>query len=229
MNVNSNGYTFMFSALMVMVVAAILSFTAISLKEKQQRNVDLEIKQSIMRSIGVNVDRNESEKAFDKYIIESFVIQNGSPLEGMDALKVNLADEIKKPAEQRLNPLFIAEKEGRKFFIIPLRGKGLWGPIWGYIALNEDINTVYGATFDHKSETPGLGAEINTAGFQSQFTNKKIMKNDEFVSIEVRKGDASGDYQVNGISGGTITSVGVDEMLRDNIRNYIDFLKSYSF
>ncbi|MFN3950873.1 MAG: NADH:ubiquinone reductase (Na(+)-transporting) subunit C [Thermaurantimonas sp.] len=229
MNVNSNGYTFAFSSLMVIIVAAVLSFTAISLKDKQQRNVDLEIKQSIIRSIGIDVSRNESEKAFDQYIIKSLVIQNGNLVDGVDALKVNLADEIKKPADQRLNPLYVAEKDGQKFFIIPLRGKGLWGPIWGYIALNEDVNTVYGAIFDHKSETPGLGAEINTASFQSQFRNKKILKNDEFVSIEVRKGDASGDHQVNGISGGTITSVGVDEMLRDNIRNYIDFLKSYTF
>lgn len=228
MNVNSNGYTFTFAAVMVIVVAALLSFTAISLKERQQRNIDLEIKQNIIRSIGIEVDRNESEKAFDKYIIKSLVIKDGQVVDGVDALKVNLADEIKKPGNQRLNPLFVAEKEGNRFFIIPLRGKGLWGPIWGYIALYDDVQTVYGATFDHKSETPGLGAEINTAGFQSQFSNKKIMRNNEFVSIEVRKGDASGDHQVNGISGGTITSVGVDEMLRDNIRNYIDFLKTFN-
>lgn len=229
MNVNSNGYTFTFAAIMVIVVAAILSFTAITLKDKQQKNIDLEAKQNIVRSIGVEVSRNEAEKAFNQYIVKSLVIKNGREEEGINALKVNLADEIKKPADQRLNPLFIAEKDGKRFFIIPLRGKGLWGPIWGYIALKDDINTVYGVTFDHKSETPGLGAEINTAGFQKQFTNKKIMNNNEFVSIEVRKGDASGEYQVNGISGGTITSVGVDEMLRNNIANYIDFLKSYKF
>ncbi|MFN4299401.1 MAG: NADH:ubiquinone reductase (Na(+)-transporting) subunit C [Thermaurantimonas sp.] len=228
MNVNSNGYTFTFAAVMVVIVAALLSFTAISLRDKQQKNIDLEIKQNILKSIGVNVERNEAEKAFDQYIKKSLVIKNGQEVGGVDALKVNLADEIKKPADQRLNPLFVAEKDGKTYYIIPLRGKGLWGPIWGYIALNDDVETVYGATFDHKSETPGLGAEINTAGFQSQFANKKIIKGDEFVSIEVRKGDASGDYQVNGISGGTITSVGVDAMLRDNLKNYIGFLKSYN-
>ncbi len=229
MNVNSNGYTFTFAAIMVIVVAAILSFTAITLKDKQQKNIDLEAKQNIVRSIGIEVSRIEAEKAFNQYIVKSLVIKNGREEEGIEALKVNLADEVKKPADQRLYPLFVAEKDGKRFFIIPLRGKGLWGPIWGYIALNDDINTVYGVIFDHKSETPGLGAEINTAGFQSQFQNKKIMRNNEFISIEVRKGDASGEHQVNGISGGTITSVGVDEMLRDNIRNYIDFLKSYTF
>ncbi|GCD79951.1 NADH:ubiquinone reductase (Na(+)-transporting) subunit C [Schleiferia thermophila] len=226
MNVNSNGYTFGFAGVMVILVAAILSFTAISLKDRQKKNIDLEIKQNILRSIGVQVERSEADKAFDDYIKRSLVVKNNQPVEGIDALSVNLADEIKKRPEDRLNPLFVAEKEGQKFYIIPLRGKGLWGPIWGYIALMDDIETVYGVTFDHKSETPGLGAEINTAGFQSQFRNKKIMRSGEFVSIEVRKGDASGDHQVNGISGGTITSVGVDAMLRDILANYVEFLKS---
>lgn len=226
MNVNSNGYTFGFAGVMVILVAAILSFTAISLKDRQKKNIDLEIKQNILRSIGVQVERSEADKAFDDYIKRSLVVKNNQPVEGIDALSVNLADEIKKRPEDRLNPLFVAEKEGQKFYIIPLRGKGLWGPIWGYIALMDDIETVYGVTFDHKSETPGLGAEINTAGFQSQFRNKKIMRSGEFVSIEVRKGDASGDHQVNGISGGTITSVGVDAMLKDILANYVEFLKS---
>ena len=120
-------------------------------------------------------------------------------------------------------PLYVADNKGSRSYIIPLRGKGLWGPIWGYIALKEDLSTVIGATFGHKSETPGLGAEISTPIFQDQFPGKEIMSQGSFVSIEVRKGDASGAHQVDGISGGTITSVGVDDMLKDCLKGYTSY------
>ena len=112
---------------------------------------------------------------------------------------------------------------------MPLRGKGLWGPIWGYISLKDDVKTVYGAVFDHKSETPGLGAEISTPIFMDQFQDKKILNSEgEFFGIKVTKKEAVGDYQVDGISGGTITSVGVENMIDDCMRPYVGFLKDYS-
>lgn len=229
MDVNKNSYTFLFAAVMVVVVAALLSFAATSLKPMQDRNVELEKKQSILRSIGVDVERDAAEEAYDKYIKDELVVHNGEIREGVDAFTVEMSKEVNKAPEERNAPLYIAEKEGQRYFIIPLRGKGLWGPIWGYIALESDVNTVYGAVFDHKGETPGLGAEIVTPMFSEQFHEKKILnENREFVSIEVRKGDAAGDYQVDGISGGTITSVGVQNMLDDNLRAYISFLKEYS-
>jgi Na+-transporting NADH:ubiquinone oxidoreductase subunit C len=156
------------------------------------------------------------------------VINQNKTKEGIEAFDVDLAKEIKKDPTERDAPLYVAEKDGTTFFIVPLRGKGLWGPIWGYVALKEDVNTVFGAIFDHKTETPGLGAEISTPVFMDQFQNKKILDTEgSFTGIEVRKGDAQGDYQVDGISGGTITSVGVQDMIDDCMKSYIDFLKSY--
>lgn len=228
MDVNKNSYTFIFASVMVVVVAAILSFASTSLKPLQDKNIDLESKQNILKSIGVNVERDGADEAFINYIKEQLVIKGGkvveSPLVG--ALDIDLAKEIKKEGDDRTLPLFVADKDGVTCYIIPLRGKGLWGPIWGYLSLKSDGNTIIGATFDHEGETPGLGAEISKGIFMDQFPGKMIIQDGKFVSVEVRKGDAKGNYEVDGISGGTITSVGVDDMLKDCIQNYIPYLES---
>lgn len=227
MDVNKNSYTFLFATVMVVVVAFILSYTATTLKPYQDRNIDLESKQNILKSIGINIDREMADGEFDTYIKEQLVIKNGAVVENpaVGALDIQLAKEIKKEGAERNLPLFVAEKDGEVCYIIPLRGKGLWGPIWGYLSLKSDGNSIIGATFDHEGETPGLGAEISKDIFMDQFPDKKILENGEFVSIKVRKGDATGDYQVDGISGGTITSVGVDDMLKDCVINYVAYLK----
>ena len=126
-------------------------------------------------------------------------------------------------------PLFVFEKEGNTYYVIPVRGKGLWGPIWGYLALQGDMNTVYGASFGHKGETPGLGAEIETEIFQQQFVGKKILdESGRFVSVKVIKGGAAPDdvHGVDAVSGGTITSNGVTEMLSRTVSSYIPYFKS---
>lgn len=230
MDVNKNSYTFTFAAIMVVVVAAILSYAATTLKPYQDKNIALESKQNILKSIGVLIERDDAEKHFEIYIKEELVIKNGAVVNNPEVspLDINMAKEVKKEGSERNLPLFVAEKDGNTCFILPLRGKGLWGPIWGYISIEADGNTVIGATFDHEGETPGLGAEISKPIFMDQFPEKKILKDGEFVSITVRKGDASGAYQVDGISGGTITSVGVDEMLKDCIANYVGYLSSRS-
>ncbi len=222
LDVNSNGYTFTFAAILVVVVAALLSWTSISLQERQEANIAQEKKQNILASIGLSVERTAADAMYEQVIVEEAIIVNGKKSTGADvsAFNVNMADEVKKPVQERKLPLYVAENESSRSYIIPLRGKGLWGPIWGYVALKDDLNTVIGATFDHKSETPGLGAEISTGIFQDPFSGKQIMEAGSFVSIEVRKGDANGPHQVNGISGGTITSVGVDAMLKDCLAGY---------
>lgn len=228
MDVNSNNYTFMFAAGMVLVVAAILAFTATSLKPLQDTNIEQEKMQNILSSIGVDVTRAEAKEAYDRYVKQELVIKNDQSVEGIDAFGIDMLKEIKLSPEERNAPLYIAEKDGETYFVLPLQGKGLWGPVWGYISLKDDMNTVFGATFDHKAETPGLGAEIKTAAFIEQFPGKKILDGQGMlVSIEVRKGDASGDYQVDGISGGTITSNGVQEMIKDCLKSYLTFLKEY--
>lgn len=227
MDVNKNSYTFIFAGVMVVVVAALLSFAATSLKPFQDKNVSLEKKQSILSSIGVEVSREQAETDYDNYIKQELVINNGEAVEGVDAFTVDLSKEVKKAPAERNAPLYVAEKDGNTFYIIPLRGKGLWGPIWGYISLKGDVNTVSGATFGHKGETPGLGAEIVAPVFTDQFPDKKILNdNGDFVSIQVLKGTASTEHEVDGISGGTITSVGVQDMLEDCIQAYVPYLKA---
>ena len=125
-----------------------------------------------------------------------------------------LKNEQKKPLEEQSLPVFRAEPDdGEKVIIIPVEGKGLWGPIYGYVSLKSDMNTIYGTNFDHKGETPGLGAEINTTAFESQFHGKKLFDNDNFISVQVLKGGAPENdiHGVDAISGGTITSKGLAE------------------
>ena len=226
MDVNKNSYTFLFATVMVVVVAALLSFAATNLKPFQDTNIEQEKMQSILSSIQVQVERSEAAEAYQSYIKEAVVLQDNQLVEGQDAFTIDLAKEIRKPASERFAPLYIAEKEGQTYYIIPLRGAGLWGPVWGYLSLQEDVNTVYGATFDHKAETPGLGAEISTPVFEEQFKGKHILDtNLSFVGIDVRKGDATTEHEVDGISGGTITSDGVEAMILDNMEAYVPYLK----
>jgi len=123
------------------------------------------------------------------------------------------------------------ERESKRYFVVPVRGMGLWGPIWGNLAFESDFNTVAGATFDHKAETPGLGAEINTSWFQDYFKGKTIFdETGEFVSIKVVKGGVANSnvplsHGVDAISGGTITSDGLTAMIESNLQNYVPFIK----
>jgi Na+-transporting NADH:ubiquinone oxidoreductase subunit C len=228
MDINSNKYTYIFSIIMVVVVAAMLSYAAISLKPAQDANIELEKKQEILSSINVIVTREEAGEAFDKYIKSSLVIRNGEVVENptQPAFEIDMATAASLPSAEREVPLFVANVDGKEFYIIPMRGKGLWGPVWGNLSLEKDGNTVYGASFGHKGETPGLGAEISTALFSGQFVGKKIMDQGNFVSIAVIKAKPSTDHEVQGISGGTITSVGVESMLKDCLSPYVDYLKT---
>ena len=225
MDVNKNSYTFGFAAIMVILVAALLSVTAIQLKPFQDRNIELEKKQNILSSVGINVDREDAEEKYSIYIKSELVLNNkGEQIDGI-AFDIDLGKELKKGIDKQELPLFISEIEGKKRYIVPLRGKGLWGPIWGFISLEDDLNRVYGAVFDHKSETPGLGAEINTSMFQDPFSGKTIFEGEDFTSISVIKGGAmEGDmHGVDGISGGTITSVGVSDMLSERLNMYLPY------
>lgn len=229
MNVNSNAYTYTFATVMVVLVAVLLSGASLGLKSKQASNISQEKKQSILASIGIEVDRSESDAAFGEYIKQSLTLQGGTVVseDASAAFDIDMAAAIKAGNMDRSVPLYVAEKEGDTFYIIPMRGKGLWGPVWGYLALERDGNTVVGATFDHKSETPGLGAEITTPMFTDQFPGKKISEAGMFKSISVVKaGTSAGDYAVDGISGGTITSNGVNDMLTDCLAPYAEYFKN---
>lgn len=151
----------------------------------------------------------------------------GETLEGVQAENIDMAKERKKPEAERRLPLYIYEHNGEKFYILSIRGNGLWDEIWGNIALKSDGNTVAGAAFDHKGETPGLGAEIkDNPSFPEQFQGKKLFEDGEYVSIDVVKpGARKTDHTVDGISGATVTGDGVAEMLYRGLKYYKPFLE----
>lgn len=228
MDTNSNKYTFIYSVIMVVVVAALLTIVALGLQPRQQKNIELEKKRNILSSLNIESTPEVVENLFDKYIIESFTINTaGEKVPEVEAFTINLKDELKKAPEVQSWPLYVAKiDDGSTKYIFALYGKGLWGPIWGYIAMNDDFTTVYGVYFDHKSETPGLGAEISTPTFQAKFVNKKIFdESGKFVSVDVVKGGAGDNmYAVDAVSGGTITSNGLRDMLKNCISAYLKFI-----
>ena len=224
----SNRYIFIFSTIMVVIVAALLSLAATLLQPAQEKNLEIEKKRSMLESIRIPATRSNAVDLYARYIKESFILNSrGETVEGTDPFKVVLRNEQKKPPEQQSLPVFRAvTDEGEPVIILPVEGKGLWGPIYGYVSLRKDMNTIYGVTFDHKGETPGLGAEINTTPFENMFRDKKLFDNQTFVSIRVLKGRADpGDiHGVDAISGGTITSKGLEKMLLDCLSKYDDYL-----
>lgn len=231
MNKESNTYTFLFAVIMVVVVALALAFTATSLKPLQDSNVEKEKMQNILSTVGIQVARDGAPEKFKTYIKQQLSLKtDGSVDETVNAFTIELSKELKKPAAAQRFPLYVAEMEGTTYYIIPLRGFGLWDAIWGYIALKEDVNTVEGASFDHKAETPGLGAEITQKWFQERFAEEKILDTSgNFVGISVVKGYTGGnnkeDNTVDAISGSTITSTGVTNMIQERIKHYIPYLK----
>lgn len=233
MDVNKNSYTFTFSAILVIVVASVLAFAAESLKPMQKENMRLEKMQNILASVKIEATPQEAKEKFDQYIIDQKLLNSKGDVvspEGKTAFDIDVVKEYKTVAEgDRSYPLFVFEDNGERKYIVPLAGQGLWGPIWGYVAFNGDMNTVYGTTFDHKTETPGLGAEINQPFFQEKFIDKAIFTSSgEYTSIEVKKGGsevAGNPHAVDGISGGTITSKGVEEMIKRTLEIYVPYFK----
>lgn len=227
MNKQGNTYTFLYSTILVVVVAALLAIVALWLQPKQNENIENEKRQNILRSVNIQSTALDSKELFDKYIVKQFVVNSkGEEVEG-NAFTIDLAAQSKVACDKKLLPVFVANIDGATKYILPIYGKGLWGPLWGYISLNDDKNTIYGTVFDHKGETPGLGAEITTQVFQKQYQGKLIFDDNRLVSILVKKGGgAVGPHEVDGISGGTITSKGVENMVTTYLTCYESFLKS---
>lgn len=227
MNRNGNIYTFVYASVMVVLVAALLSAASIALQPKQKKNTEIEKKQNILASVHIETTTQDAEKVYAEKVIKSYVVDmNGNEVEG-DAFLVDLKTEKAKPLSERKLPVFECQTDEGIKYILPLRGAGLWGPIWGYLALNEDMNTIYGANFAHQGETPGLGAEISTPIFEEPFKGKTIFdESGKLVSIIVAKSNekAPEQHKVDGISGGTITSKGLQQMLADDLNNYQNFL-----
>lgn len=234
----SNTYIFIFSTIMVVIVATLLSFVAEQLKPFQEKNVEVEKKLDILRSVGIARDIDDVkdkdafvEQTFDKEITRSFVINTrGEVIEEAEAFPIDMKVQLSRDPEERELPIFVhGNEEGAETYIFPLRGKGLWGPIWGYVSFEQDLSTIYGAIFSHAKETPGLGAEIDQLWFQEQFFGKTIFnKAGEFTSVTVKKGgaDPNDPHAVDAISGGTITSVALQDMMQECLGSYQTYLKN---
>jgi Na+-transporting NADH:ubiquinone oxidoreductase subunit C len=241
---DKNLYTVLFSIGMVIVVGSLLAFTAEYLKPTISKNKRLEKEQNILYAMGVNnnvegsaifVDKAKVEDIFAKYITKQIVIENGKTTEDDQAYLIDIKKEqaaAKNDPSKRRLPVFIGEKDGKTFYVVPVYGKGLWDAIWGYIAMDENM-IVQGAYFDHKGETPGLGANIKERFFMDDFIGEHVLGDaGKFKGITVSKtnGDPTNidktDNEVDAIAGATITGNGVTAMLRSDLSLYVPYFKS---
>ena len=223
-NKNSNLYIITYTVVMVVIVGALLAFLATSLKDKQAANVLNEQKVSIMKAFG------EADASFDEVVtMGRLTAGEFVAVEEADVKSVfELLGDRKALSEAQDNlPIFKMEKEGTTKFVLPIVGKGLWGDIWGYVALQqtEDNVIITGIVMDHAGETPGLGAEIATAKVQQMFEGKALYDAEGAFAVRMQKGGAQNEYQVDAITGGTKTCDGVNAMLETSISKYESFLR----
>ena len=237
-NRDSNRYTFSFAIVLVVVVGSILALLAMGLKPRQDRNAEVKKKLDILSAMmdidALNINRSNGEAEFDKYVNlnEALVLDaNGNIKESEEAFYIDIKKEYKDKnliLKDRNYPLFVGVKEGETMYVIPVVGNGLWGPIWGNISVGEDLKTIKGASFGHKGETPGLGAEISQSFFINRWIGEEISdQNGIAIKFEVVKnGSGKETTKVDGITGGTITSVGVQEMVNSCMKPYVEYFKT---
>jgi len=242
-NTESNVYTVLFATAMVLIVGTLLAFVASSLKEKITENKRIEKQQNILYAMGVNENDENSVifvskkivgEEFSKYITKQIVIEGEKVSENNEAYLIDLKKEealAKKADYTRKLPLFIGNKDGKEYYIIPMRGKGLWDAIWGYVAVDNQL-IVQGVFFDHAGETPGLGSNIKERFFMDDFKGEHFLDGDLFKGISVSKGNADPknldktDFEVDAIAGSTITGDGLAAMLRKDLQLYLPYLKT---
>ncbi len=242
-NTESNTYTVLFAVAMVIIVGSLLAFVAQSLKGKIAENKRIEKQQNILYAMGVNENKEGSvnfvpkenvDKIFAKYIVKQYVIEGTTATKNNKAYLIDIkkeAEKAKKASYKRRLPLFIGEKDNKFYYIVPVRGKGLWDAIWGYIALNKDL-IVEGVYFDDAGETPGLGGNIKERFFMDEFIGEHIFKGNTFEGITVFKGNNDPksldktDCRVDAMSGATLTGNGVTAMLKKDLKMYMPYLKT---
>lgn len=238
----SNTYIIVFSVVLTIILGLLLSGTSQVLGPLQQEAIALDKKKQIL---GAVISAEEIEAMSPQQINEFYTNRisatvvdiNGKEISGVEAEKVEVAKDYKKAADQRQYPVFLFHAEGNpeavESYIFPLYGAGLWDAIWGYLALETDMNTIGGITLAHAGETPGLGARITEGGVQARFVGKKIFdESGSLVAVEMQKGegkDYSNDvHKVDGMSGATITANGVNNMLKAYLGSYEAYIKSKS-
>lgn len=242
-NTEKNTYTIAFAAVMVVIVGALLAFMASALSAKISENERLEKQQNILYAMGVNenegagsvsfIGADKVAEAFNTYIKEQIILEGDKITKDPNAYLIDLKKEETnaKAGKTRKLPVFIGEKDNKEFYIIPMRGKGLWDAIWGFVALDNNM-IVQGVYFDHKGETPGLGANIKQRYFMDDFIGESILNNDNYVGITVAKGnndptnETKDDNEVDALAGATITGDGVSAMIKQSVALYKPFLQT---
>ncbi|NVJ47713.1 MAG: NADH:ubiquinone reductase (Na(+)-transporting) subunit C [Cytophagia bacterium] len=237
----SNTYIIVFSLILTVVLGGLLSGVSQVLGPAQKKAVDLDTKKQILGAIPAEKAALQSmtpEQILARYseVISSVVADyNGNLVttnekgEPIVAENVNIEKNYKKPVDQRVFPVFKYSENGEEAYIVPTFGAGLWDAIWGYVAIAPDLETIIGVSFDHKGETPGLGARITTDEVQARYQGKEMYDaQGEFVSIEMVKGENHSDSElgankVDGMAGATLTANGVNSMLK----NYLGYYQSY--
>ncbi|MBQ8051033.1 MAG: FMN-binding protein [Bacteroidaceae bacterium] len=201
LNTNGNVYTFVYAAVLVVIVAFLLAFVASALKPIQDANVERDTKNQILTSLNITGLKGEGiDKKYESVITEELEEQGGK--------------------------VYVANVDGAVKYVLPVKGRGLWGGLWGYISIDEDKQHVFGTYFDHESETAGLGARIKERWFQEQFNGKPIFTDDpqKVALTVVKKGQSKAETEIDGVTGATLTSNGVAGMVTDGLQKYIEFL-----
>lgn len=222
---------------MVVIVAAVLAFVSLSLKDKQNENISNEKQQYLLASVGLGADANFAEVIKEAIVVDGngkVVNTATTDIAKSEAFNISTSEQTSllkdgAPKEELRLPVFIADlPDGSQAYIFSAYGAGLWGPIWGWVSLKTDLSTIVGVKFDHSGETPGLGAEIATPKFAGQFTGKEMFTEGEFTSIAIVKGGAKegSTNEVDAISGGTITSKALDSSIRMWMEAYLPYIKS---
>jgi len=231
MNKNSNTYQIVYAAVMVLLVGTLLAFIYMALKPKQNENIANDTRKQILSSLHIAAPSDDAVKeTYEQYIIQDLLVdKDGNIVDSARNVAFNV--EMKKNvklADRQLPVMKCKLDDGSVKYVLPVYGAGLWGPIWGYIAVNDDGNTIYGANFSHEGETPGLGARIAEQPFQDEFKDKHLFVGGEFKSVAVlKKGQkaTNGAEQIDALTGATITSRGVSDMMADCLAPYESFLK----
>ena len=242
-NTDKNSYTLLFAIAMVIIVGTLLAAIDSSLRERIDTNKILEKQQNILYAIGINdnegssvrfISKDKAPIEFDKYVVNQIYIQEGKIIEDEEAYLIEVKKEktlAKDASYNRRLPLFIAEKDDKKYYVAPIRGKGLWNSIWGYVSMDEDM-IIQGAYFDHQAETPGLGANINQRFFMDDFIGENLLdSNGNFKGITVSKknldprNEIKDDNRVDAIAGATITGDGVSAMIKSDLGLYVPYFK----
>ncbi|MCS7018462.1 MAG: NADH:ubiquinone reductase (Na(+)-transporting) subunit C [Cytophagales bacterium] len=232
----SNFYVIAYTAGLTIICGLLLAVTATGLKPRQQENIALEQKKNILASVMTLQPTDDIKSIYEKRVKSYVVDFEGEVKQGIKAEQVAVAEEYKKNKEDRLYPVYeiLSETNPAKteYYVFPVYGFGLWDNIWGFVALQDDLNTIKGVKFEHKGETPGLGARIATEEIQARYVGKKIFEGDKVVSVVMQKGEgqdySNNPHQVDGMSGATITGKGVNKMLLEYFEGYYNFIKSKS-